>query len=53
MVALGCFLQKKKILALQTASNVIREIAPEQKEKLIAINQQALNEGVRLINGKS
>ncbi|MDD4899361.1 MAG: 2-oxoacid:acceptor oxidoreductase family protein [Candidatus Omnitrophica bacterium] len=53
MVALGCFLQKKKTPALQTALNVIREIAPEQKEKLVAINQQALNEGAGLIHGKS
>ncbi|MDD2752979.1 MAG: 2-oxoacid:acceptor oxidoreductase family protein, partial [Candidatus Omnitrophica bacterium] len=53
MIALGCFLKKRKTLSLKTASKVIAEIAPEQKRDLIAINQQALNEGAKLIDGKS
>jgi len=53
MVALGCFLKNKKTLSLKTASAVIAEIAPEQKNDLILINQQALNEGAGLTDGKS
>ena len=48
MVALGCFIAHKKIISLNTALEVIADIAPLDKKELIAINQKALQEGAKL-----
>ncbi len=45
IVALGCFLAKKKIIGIKTVLNSIEQIAPQDKRNLIEINKQALEEG--------
>lgn len=49
MVALGCYLAKRKIIDTKTVLKVIEDIAPADKRALIAINKEAINNGVRLI----
>lgn len=46
MIALGCFLARKKILSLKVLLRTIAEMAP--KKELIQINRQALQEGMKL-----
>lgn len=48
IVVLGAFLSVKKIVKLESVEKVISDIAPEDKKGLIAINQRALREGVKL-----
>ncbi len=48
MAALGCFLAKRKIIKLKSVSEVISDIAPEDKKALVEINKKALEEGSRL-----
>lgn len=48
MAALGCFLAKRKIIKLKSISEVISDIAPEDKKALVEINKKALEEGSRL-----
>ena len=48
VVALGCYLAKKKIVGLKTAQRVIAQMAPADKKHLIEINQAALSSGRRL-----
>ena len=48
MVALGCLIAQKKITQSKTIEKVISEIAPPDKLDLIAINQRALKEGLKL-----
>lgn len=48
MVALGCYLAKKKIINPKTVLKVIQEMAPADKKGLISINQQALKQGMKL-----
>jgi len=48
MVALGCFVGNRKIVTPKTVLQVISDIAPKNKKDLVAINQKALEEGVRL-----
>jgi 2-oxoglutarate ferredoxin oxidoreductase subunit gamma len=49
MVAVGCYLAKKKIMDINNVFKVIEEIAPEGKKDLIEINQQAVSFGRQLI----
>lgn len=48
MVALGSLVAKKKLVDIRSILETIKKIAPAGKEKLIEINQKALEEGVRL-----
>jgi 2-oxoglutarate ferredoxin oxidoreductase subunit gamma len=48
MVALGCYIDKKKIINVSSILEVIKEMAPQDKKNLIAINKQALEEGLKL-----
>lgn len=48
IVALGCFLAKKKIVEIKTVLRSIEEIAPQDKRNLIEINRQALKEGYHI-----
>lgn len=48
MVALGCFIAQKNILGLKSVLQTICDIAPQEKKNLVAINQKALKEGVKL-----
>ncbi len=48
MIALGCFIGQKDIVDLKSVYNVIQAMAPKGKELLIAINQKALSEGMKL-----
>ena len=49
MVALGAYIQRAGILSKQTVLTAIQDITPEDKRHLIEINQQALEQGMRLI----
>ncbi|MCX5706578.1 MAG: 2-oxoacid:acceptor oxidoreductase family protein [Candidatus Omnitrophica bacterium] len=48
MIALGCYLANKKIVAAKNLSRVIQKIAPEDKKALIKINQEALEKGLKV-----
>jgi 2-oxoglutarate ferredoxin oxidoreductase subunit gamma len=48
MVALGCYIAQKKIVAKNTVLKVINEINPQAKSDLIKINQQAVKAGAEL-----
>ena len=48
IVALGCYLNNKKIVSTNSVIQAIEEIAPEDKKDLIDINKQALKEGLAL-----
>lgn len=50
MAALGCFLKKKKVAAIETALKVLEEIAPADKKDLVGINKEALRKGAELTN---
>jgi 2-oxoglutarate ferredoxin oxidoreductase subunit gamma len=47
-VALGCYIAKKGVVSLKTATGIIARVAPEDKKYLIEINQKALQEGAQL-----
>lgn len=49
MVALGCYLAKKKIVDVKNVFRVFEEIAPADKKHLIEINKKALSYGINLI----
>lgn len=48
MVALGCYLCKKKALNLKAVLETIQEITPPDKKNLIEINTKALLAGMKL-----
>lgn len=48
MAALGCFIAQRKIFRIKDALEVIRAIAPADKQSLVGINQQALSKGAQL-----
>jgi 2-oxoglutarate ferredoxin oxidoreductase subunit gamma len=48
MIALGSFLAHKKILKPQTIREVMVKMAPSGKQELVAINEKALEEGLKL-----
>ena len=48
MVALGLYIAAKKIIALDTVFDAIKDFAPEDKKGLIEINRQALLRGERV-----
>ena len=48
MVALGCFLAKRKIISPESVMETIADIAPKDKLGLVKINKQALMRGFRL-----
>jgi 2-oxoglutarate ferredoxin oxidoreductase subunit gamma len=49
MVALGCYLAKKKIIDINNIFKVFQEIAPADKKHLIEINKKALLRGMELL----
>lgn len=49
MVALGCFLAKKKIFDKEFVLKTIEEIAPPRKKDLVAVNKEAIIRGAGLI----
>jgi 2-oxoglutarate ferredoxin oxidoreductase subunit gamma len=51
MVALGCFAQAKKIIQVKNILAVFKTMAPAGNLKILEINQEALEEGVRLKHG--
>ena len=51
MVALGCYLGAKKIVKIKEMLEVFRSMAPAGKADILEINQRALQEGVKLVNG--
>lgn len=48
MVALGCYLNKKKVIGPKSVMDIIAAIAPADKKNLIEINQQAFLKGMEL-----
>ena len=51
MVALGCYLGVKKIVRIKEVLEVFKFMAPAGKADILEVNQKALQEGVKLING--
>ena len=51
MVALGCFAAAKKIIKVKNILEVFKSIAPVGNLKILEVNQQALEEGLRLNHG--
>lgn len=49
MVALGCYLERKKIVKSDTIFEIIKKNAPADKQGLIEINRQAYLAGARLL----
>lgn len=49
MVALGCFLAKKKVLDINAVLDTIEDIAPPNKKSLVEINKKAVIAGSNLI----
>ena len=48
MIALGCYLAAKKIVAVKHVLDVIEQIAPSERKNLVTINQEALKKGLEL-----
>ncbi|MDD2690075.1 MAG: 2-oxoacid:acceptor oxidoreductase family protein [Candidatus Omnitrophica bacterium] len=48
VVALGCFITKKKIVGLKSIQKSILGLAGEGKKELVEINMRALEEGMKL-----
>ena len=48
MVALGCYINKRKVVDMNKMFRVIEEIAPSDKKGLIKINKQAILSGAEL-----
>ena len=49
MVALGCYLAKKKVLEINGVLDTIEDIAPQNKKNLVEINKKAVIAGSSLI----
>lgn len=47
-VALGCYINNKKIVSKESVVKIIEEIAPADKKNLIEINKKALSKGMEL-----
>ncbi len=48
MIALGCYLAQKKLVALETVVEAMKKIAPPGHEELVIINKRALYKGAKL-----
>jgi len=48
IIALGIYIAYKRIISAQTALAVMREFTPAGKEELFSINQNALEEGLKI-----
>lgn len=48
MVALGYFLNHKKVIKLESVLEAIEKLAPKGRQDLVAINKKALMEGIKL-----
>ena len=48
MVALGCFIARKKTVGLESVFKAISSIAPSDKKYLVEVNKKALQEGMKL-----
>lgn len=51
MVALGCYLGAKKTVKIKEVLEVFKSMVPAGKADILEINQKALQEGVKLIDG--
>jgi len=51
MVALGCYLGAKKTVKIKEVLEVFKSIAPAGRTDILEINQKALQEGAKLIDG--
>ncbi|MFH1678620.1 MAG: 2-oxoacid:acceptor oxidoreductase family protein [Candidatus Omnitrophota bacterium] len=49
MVALGAYIAKKDIFSKENIFTAIEEIAPSEKNNLVEINKQAIEEGIKLL----
>jgi len=52
MVALGCFCEKTKIIAIKTVMDIIDESTPVAKKEIGMLNKKALEAGSRLVKGE-
>lgn len=53
VIALGCYLARKKIVQIKTVLGVIKDLAPKDKKELVEINKKALFTGINLIKEKN
>jgi 2-oxoglutarate ferredoxin oxidoreductase subunit gamma len=51
MVALGSFVAAKKIVKIQNILKVFKSMAPSGNPEILAVNQKALEEGIKLNHG--
>ena len=51
MVALGCYLSKKKVIEIEEMLEVFKFMAPAGKADILIINEKALRNGAQLGNG--
>lgn len=51
MVALGCYLKASQAIGVKSVLQVFRSMAPAGRTDILRINEMALQEGVRLIDG--
>ncbi len=49
MVALGCYLGQKPVVALRTALDCLEDILPKRKHDLLQTNQEALRRGANFL----
>jgi 2-oxoglutarate ferredoxin oxidoreductase subunit gamma len=52
MVALGCFCEKTKIIAIETVMDIIYEGTPKAKKEIGLLNKKALEAGSGLLRGE-
>lgn len=53
MVALGCYIAAKKIIAKETVIGVMEKIAPSDKKNLIEVNKTAFLQGMKLLQERN
>ncbi|MFH0772451.1 MAG: 2-oxoacid:acceptor oxidoreductase family protein [Candidatus Omnitrophota bacterium] len=51
MIALGVLNAKLKIVSMRLLAEAIKEVIPSHKHNLVALNEEALKEGARLVSG--
>lgn len=51
MIALGALNAKLKVVSMKSLIEAIKEIIPSNKHNLMALNEEALKEGVKLVSG--
>jgi 2-oxoglutarate ferredoxin oxidoreductase subunit gamma len=51
MVALGCYLDRKRVVALATVMDCLKDVLPPRKHALLRVNREALRKGAGFLAG--